>query len=429
MPPNRQRRSAISDDFKRQICEWSEANKNKKHHKVAQFFNEKNPNVKIDRSTVSKILKEKDKWKAVVSAEVSNKTFRHREAKFSSLDHAMSLWVENAIARGVTLTDLLIKEKARVFAQAFNIQESELVFSNGWLEKFKKRNNIQRYRAHREAGSAPLESLAEERMKLRRLLGRFTLDRIYNIDETGRRDNNASGREVTQLNLTHVKVAFLPPNTTSHLQPLDAGVIKSFKAHYKRNYCRHILKLFEEKKDINKEKVNIKEAVDYLADAWENVSGDTIFNCWVKTGILPSTTDNDIADATQVQQAILNKDVADTNQIIEDLGAESDDPLADSLANALNDFCDLDEEIPTKNILNENDIIKLIQEEMNEENDNSDDSENKPVLVSLDDATKSLQTWVTFFKQQEIDEFKNEDGHIFKKYLKIVHKLKMQTKK
>ena len=66
-----------------------------------------------------------------------------------------------------------------------NIQENELVFSNGWLEKFKKRNNIKRYRAHGEAGSAPLESLSEERKRLRKLLGRFTLDRIYNIDEMG----------------------------------------------------------------------------------------------------------------------------------------------------------------------------------------------------------------------------------------------------
>jgi hypothetical protein len=97
----------------------------------------------------------------------------------------MSLWVENVTAGGVTLTDLLIKEKARVFAQAFNIQEGELTFSNGWLEKFKKRNNVQRYYAHGEAGSAPLKSLTEERTKLRRLLSRFTLDQIYNIDETG----------------------------------------------------------------------------------------------------------------------------------------------------------------------------------------------------------------------------------------------------
>ncbi|GES96490.1 CENP-B homolog protein 2-like [Rhizophagus clarus] len=46
-------------------------------------------------------------------------------------------------------------------------------------------------------------------------------------------DNNANGKEVTQLKLIHVEVAFLLPNTTNHLQPLDAEVIKSFKAHYK----------------------------------------------------------------------------------------------------------------------------------------------------------------------------------------------------
>ena len=78
MPPNRpkQRRSAINEDLKRQICEWSEANRNKKHHEIANHFNEKYSNVKIERSTVSKILKEKDKWKAVVNSESSNKTFR-----------------------------------------------------------------------------------------------------------------------------------------------------------------------------------------------------------------------------------------------------------------------------------------------------------------------------------------------------------------
>jgi len=38
---------------------------------------------------------------------------------------------------------------------------------------------------HGESGSAPLASLLEEKAKLHQLLGRFTLDRIYNIDETG----------------------------------------------------------------------------------------------------------------------------------------------------------------------------------------------------------------------------------------------------
>ena len=99
---------------------------------------------------------------------------------------AINLWVENMTASNVILTDLLIKEKARIFANAFNIQENELVFSNGWLQKFKKRNNIRRYRIHGESGSAPLASLPEEWVKLRKLLSRFTLDQIYNMDETVR---------------------------------------------------------------------------------------------------------------------------------------------------------------------------------------------------------------------------------------------------
>ena len=65
---------------------------------------------------------------------------------------------------------------------------------------------------------------------------------------------------------------------------------------------------------------------------------------------MPSTTDNDIDDAIQFQQVILDHEVADTNQIIEDLDAASDNLFATSLSNALNDFYDLEEEIPTEDM-------------------------------------------------------------------------------
>ncbi|CAG8851716.1 15846_t:CDS:1, partial [Racocetra persica] len=45
--------------------------------------------------------------------------------------------------------------------------------------------------------------------------------------------------------------------------------------------------LFEDGMDINKNKLTIKKAIDYIADAWSNVAEETIFNCWKKTGILP----------------------------------------------------------------------------------------------------------------------------------------------
>jgi len=42
--------------------------------------------------------------------------------------------------------------------------------------------------------------------------------------------NNATTHAITNPEyLTHIKVHYLPPNTTSHLQPCDAGMIHSFK--------------------------------------------------------------------------------------------------------------------------------------------------------------------------------------------------------
>ncbi len=85
---------------------------------------------------------QKDKWKTVQENENSSRVFKHKPVKFPMLDYAMNVWMENVTAGGVILIDLLIKEKAKVFAKAFNIQEDQLSFSNGWLDRFKKRNNI-----------------------------------------------------------------------------------------------------------------------------------------------------------------------------------------------------------------------------------------------------------------------------------------------
>jgi len=186
MPPDRpKKRSAISVSLKHEICEWAKKNSNKRHHEIAKHFNEKNPTLNIDRSTITKILTNSENWSAAIEIESSKEIFRHRGVKFPILDNAMNLWVENVTAGGVILTDLLIKEKAKFFANTFNIQEDELVFSNGWLDRFKKRNNIRRHRMHGESGSAPIASLSEERIKLRQLLSQYSLDQIYNIDETG----------------------------------------------------------------------------------------------------------------------------------------------------------------------------------------------------------------------------------------------------
>ena len=185
-----------------------------------------------------------------------------------------------------------------------------------------------------------------------------------------------------------------------------------------------MLDLFEDGKDINKEKINIKEAIDYVAEAWDSVTEETVLNCWRKTGILPSLSDEDRDNASQIQQEMMDNEKSDVNQMIEELNV--DDPFAASLANALNNFFQDLEEIPTEDILNENDIIRLVQEESHDENS---DSEEEDTLVSPGDALKSLETWISFFEQQYYDEFCVEDLELFKRYFKIIKRLEQQSRK
>ncbi|KAI0993876.1 hypothetical protein K3495_g14307 [Podosphaera aphanis] len=45
--------------------------------------------------------------------------------------------------------------------------------------------------------------------------------------------DNCSAHKIGELELRHTKVYFLPPNTTSVIQPCDAGIIRTFKEYYR----------------------------------------------------------------------------------------------------------------------------------------------------------------------------------------------------
>jgi hypothetical protein len=69
------------------------------------------------------------------------------------------------------------------------------------------------------------------------------------------------------------------PNMTSFVQPLDAGIIRCFKAHYRRAFCLHAIDLDEAGED-DIYKVNLLEVLLMAKEAWASVSAETIKNCW-----------------------------------------------------------------------------------------------------------------------------------------------------
>ena len=76
-----------------------------------------------------------------------------------------------------------------------------------------------------------------------------------------------------------ITVMYMPPNTTSVIQPLDQGIISAFKRHYRTELVKEILL-----SDVNAteflKKFYLKEMFRVAGRAWDKVTPTTVENCW-----------------------------------------------------------------------------------------------------------------------------------------------------
>ena len=104
----------------------------------------------------------------------------------------------------------------------------------------------------------------------------------------------AEGRKITMIvdncpahphveGLQAVELIFLPPNTTSKLQPMDQGVIRSLKAKYRSAVVKLYITRIETRDELSK--ISILDAMKFLVQAWNRASKDTIQNCFKRAGI------------------------------------------------------------------------------------------------------------------------------------------------
>jgi hypothetical protein len=96
--------------------------------------------------------------------------------------------------------------------------------------------------------------------------------------------DNVSSHNDDPVELSHVKVHKLPPNTTAALQPMDQGIIKSLKDHYRAKKQEAELDMFYDGAPYSR--VNIYTAMKWCSEGWDDVSAKTIRNCWCHTGII-----------------------------------------------------------------------------------------------------------------------------------------------
>ena len=94
-------------------------------------------------------------------------------------------------------------------------------------------------------------------------------------------DNCRTHPHVEQLN--SIELIFLPPNTKSHTQPMDQGIIRALKAKYCSLAVRKLIATLEKKNPVPT--ISILSAMTMLEKVWNAVSTKTFTNCFKKAGI------------------------------------------------------------------------------------------------------------------------------------------------
>ena len=108
--------------------------------------------------------------------------------------------------------------------------------------------------------------------------------------------------------LSRIIVLFIPPNVTSIVQPLDQGVITTFKMCYKRKIVAWPSQQINSNsvEDLGKLNVDVFQAMLWCVVAWHKVDDQIIINYWRISAILPTYINNiDERMKTKMEEATL----------------------------------------------------------------------------------------------------------------------------
>ena len=104
------------------------------------------------------------------------------ETKSQNLEDAILSLIAQLLEHGLSISGEIIQQKASTFAMKSDIHD--LIASNGWLQMFKKRNNLTFKRITSEGISVYSLSVNDWKETITELLNNYTRDDIYNADET-----------------------------------------------------------------------------------------------------------------------------------------------------------------------------------------------------------------------------------------------------
>ncbi|KAG6850270.1 hypothetical protein H0H93_015527 [Arthromyces matolae] len=124
----------LEDADRKAICLYHQEHPQERQEDIGKEFD-------VERSTISKILKQKAKWLNIPD-NPGVRVSKHRPSKFPEIEEELRKWVEQCTSRKMAISDNSIREKAKAVARSLGTPPEKFKASSGWIENFKMRQNI-----------------------------------------------------------------------------------------------------------------------------------------------------------------------------------------------------------------------------------------------------------------------------------------------
>lgn len=427
-------------------------------------------------------------------AESNRSLSKARIVKQSDVNVILWRWFSTARANGYPISGPILQEKAKQIAVELGIDVTDFGASEGWLQKWKQRNNVRSYKVCGESGNVDLERAGQWKSCLETVLTGYDLKNVFNMDETGfffralpdsslnhvkelckggkqgkdrvtvaltcsamgeklspwiigksKNPRSFRGQDLTKFKvkyansakawmtnpifnqylkdldehfkrkgrmillfvdnapvhiidektvLTNVEVRFFPPNLTSVLQPLDAGIIRSLKALARKFEVLSILANIDENASVHAsefaKKLTVFDAIKFIDKSWSMVTEETVVKCFARCGFV-------VNERTDIQ---LNEVVAQEEELA-------------SLASRIGirgEQLVLEEQLPEFEVVEENSLIRQLVEEHTDKNDDDDPEEivavytpeEKQPVITISQAKGMVTELIAFAKEHSL---------------------------
>lgn len=196
-----------------------------------------------------------------------------------------------------------------------------------------------------------------------------------------------------------IKAMFLPPNTTSIVQPIDQGVLDPCKRRYKL-LSQIVLEEESEDKSVPEllKAVTMKDVVYWIADAWKEATDDSLRKAW--KNLLPESTGSESSSESAARGDQPTAEAAVDDPPVADIV----DSVRPDMRDAVAEWMEADTNEPGHQILSDDEIVaEVVVSE--EEGDGSDEDEGEPVppTVTPSAAFDALGVSLRWLESQHVD--------------------------